>query len=76
MSSNLKEVEGKARELSQQDRARLALSLIQSLESQDDGDVSEAWRAEVESRWNDIERGDVTTTPATEAFSEVRRSLR
>ena len=76
MATNLTEVEKKAKELSQQDRARLALSMIESLESKDEGDVLEAWRLEVERRWADIERGSAETKPASTVFEEIRRTLR
>jgi len=47
MSSTLAELEKKAIELSPEDRARFALSLIQSLESAEEGDIEEAWRMNI-----------------------------
>ena len=54
MPTNLHEIESQARLLSEPERARLALTLIESLENQDDGDVAEDWRVEVERRWSEI----------------------
>ena len=75
MSSTLIEIEQQARALPAEDRARLALVLIQSLETADEGSVEEAWRVETESRWAAIERGEAQTTPASEVLAEVRRAL-
>lgn len=76
MLPTLAEIEQQARELPAQERARLALALIQSLEPTDEGDVEEAWRVEVEARWTSIERGTAETIAAPEVFAEIRRALR
>ena len=76
MPHTLAEIEQQARDLSAQERARLALVLIQSLEPSDDGDIEEAWRVEVEARWASIERGEAETIAASEVFAEIRRALR
>ena len=76
MATNLHEIESQARKLSEPERARLALALIESLDSQDDGDVAEAWRVEVDRRWSEIESGKTMTVSASEVFSEVRHSLK
>ena len=76
MPHTLAEIGQQARDLPAQERARLALTLIQSLEPADDGDVDEAWRIEVEARWNAIERGTAETIAAPEVFAEIRRALR
>lgn len=57
MPHTLAEIEQQARGLPAQQRTRLALALIQSLESTDEGDVEDAWRTEVDARWASIERG-------------------
>lgn len=76
MSNLVAELEKQARELPAEDRARLALALIQSLEASDEGNIEESWRMEVESRWAAIERGEAQTVPASEVFAEMRRTLR
>jgi len=75
MPNTFVEIEQQARALPAEDRARLALVLIQSLEGSDEGSVEEAWRVEIESRWAAIERGEAQTTPASEVLAEVRRAL-
>jgi len=76
MPNTLTEIERQARDLPTQERARLALTLIQSLEPTDAGDVEDAWRVEVEARWASIERGTAETIAAPEVFAEIRRALR
>ena len=76
MAHTLAEIEQQARDLPTQERARLALALIQSLEPTDQGDVEEIWRTEVEARWASIEDGSAETTAATEVITEIRRALR
>jgi hypothetical protein len=56
--------------------ARLALALIRSLEPTDEGDIEEAWRVEVETRWESVEHGGAETIAAPEVFAEIRRALR
>jgi putative addiction module component (TIGR02574 family) len=76
MPHTLAEIEQQARDLPAQERARLALALIQSLEPSDEGNIEEAWRVEVETRWASIERGTAETIAAPEVFAEIRRALR
>lgn len=76
MPHTLAEIEQQARNLPDQERARLALALIQSLEPSDKGDIEEAWRVEAEARWASIERGTAETIAAPEVFAEIRRALR
>jgi putative addiction module component (TIGR02574 family) len=73
--STLAELEQKAVTLSPEDRARFALSLIQSLEPVDEGDVAEAWRIEAERRWSEIESGKARLVEGDEVFANVRRRL-
>ena len=75
MPNTFVEIEEQACALSAEERARLALVLIQSLEGPDRGNVGEAWRVEIESRWAAIERGEAQTTRASEVLAEVRRAL-
>lgn len=76
MPHTLAEIEQQARDLPAQERARLALALIQSLEPADEGDVEEVWRVEVEARWASIEGGAAETIAAPEVFAGIRRALR
>ena len=76
MSTILAELEEKAAELSDDERARFALSLIESLEPKDEGDIDEAWQIEAERRWSEIESGKARLIPGDEVFANVRRRIR
>ena len=75
MSNTLSELKEKASQLSEAERAELALSLIESLDGPPDSDVEDAWRAEVERRVGQIERGEVQLIPGDEVFARLRRRL-
>jgi putative addiction module component (TIGR02574 family) len=72
MSKDLTEVLRDASELSEQDRATLAGLLIESLETEADSDVEEAWVAEIARRVAQLEAGDTKISP----WEEVRQRLR
>ena len=71
-----REIESQVRPLSEPERARLALTLIESLENQDHGDVAQDWRVEIERRWSEIKSGAAVTVSASEVFAEVHHSLK
>ena len=54
------------------DRAELALYLIQSLDETDE-DVQEAWRDELDRRFAEIESGVAAGEPADQVIAEMRR---
>jgi putative addiction module component (TIGR02574 family) len=53
------------------ERARLAASLISSLDTNEDADVEQAWRAEVARRVDELDRG--ITEPVD--WQEARRRI-
>jgi putative addiction module component (TIGR02574 family) len=63
MSTHVTELFEKASILSEKDRAMLAGLLIESLESEIDPDVEDAWRAEIERRVAELDAGTVETVP-------------
>ena len=75
MSNVLTELKEKASQLSETERAELALSLLESLDGPADSGVEEAWRLEVERRVAEIERGEVQLIPGDEVFARLRRRL-
>lgn len=75
MSSTLSELKKKASQLPEEERAELALSLIESLDGPADPDVEEAWRREIERRVGQLERGETDLVPAEEVFARARRRL-
>jgi putative addiction module component (TIGR02574 family) len=76
VSVSLDDLKRDAAQLSETERAELALSLIQSLEAwADDSEVEEAWRLEIERRVDEVERGKVELIPGDEVFAELRQRL-
>ena len=75
MSDTLAELKKKAAQLSDAERAELALSLIESLDGPGDPDVEEAWRLEIERRIAQIDRGEVKLVSGDEVFARLRRRL-
>ena len=75
MSTVLAELKQKAAELSENERAELALALIESLDGEGDTGVDEAWRVEIERRIAEIDRGEVQLIPGDEVFARLRRKL-
>jgi len=63
MTTHVIELFEKASALSEKERATLAGLLIESLESEVDPDVEEAWRVEIERRLAELDSGAVKTVP-------------
>jgi len=78
MSDALAELKEMAAQLSAQERAELALALIESLDGplENQADVAEAWRIEIDRRVAQIEGGEVELIPGDEVFERARRRLR
>ena len=76
MSDTLAKLKEKAVRLPETERAELALTLIESLEPADKGDVEAAWLVEIERRCREIERGEVKLIPADKVLAEARRLLK
>jgi putative addiction module component (TIGR02574 family) len=68
MRRHAKTVLQEALTLSEQERARIAGALLESLEPEPESDVETAWRLEVAARIADLEAGEVETTP----WEEIR----
>ena len=75
MPDTLAELKKRAAQLSEKERAELALSLIASLDGPADPEVEEAWRLEIERRMAEIDRGEVRLIPGDEVFARLRRRL-
>ena len=76
MARNFAEIQRELAELSPEQRAKLALALVESLEPEDEGDVAEAWRVEAERRYEQFKRGEVQAIPGDEVFARIRSRLR
>jgi putative addiction module component (TIGR02574 family) len=53
--------------LTESERAELAARLIESLDPEADDDVSTAWDLEIQSRLEDLDRGNIRPVPWPEA---------
>ncbi len=60
-------------QLPSQERAELAYCLIRSLEESDDATSEQAFEAELERRWQEMETGIVAGEPAENVFAELRK---
>jgi putative addiction module component (TIGR02574 family) len=75
MSALLKSIEEQASALSAEDRARLAESMLESLQPLI-ADIEAAWAEEIEERVSAFERGELSSSSAVEVFAEARQTLR
>jgi putative addiction module component (TIGR02574 family) len=75
MSQLLAEFKEKASHLPENERAELALAMIESLDGPADAGVEEAWQIEIERRVAEVERGEVQLIPGAEVFERLRRRL-
>ncbi len=74
MSSQLETVQAQALQLTPEERAQLADRLLASLF--EDGEVEDAWVAEVERRIEEIESGRSKLIPAADAIARARAALK
>lgn len=71
MTANLKDIERQARTLAAEERAKLAESLLESLQSPL-ADIEAAWAREIEDRVAAFNRGEMPTYAAEDVFAEAR----
>lgn len=71
----LAELIAKAHALAPEERARLATSLLASLEDPQVSDVQAVWDVELLRRLTEIEQGTVALTPIEAGFAQARRLL-
>jgi hypothetical protein len=62
--------------LDDDDRARLAARLVESLDGDVDEDAASAWVVEIERRLRRIETGEATLLPMDEAVARLQRAAR
>jgi putative addiction module component (TIGR02574 family) len=74
MAHSLPEIEKDALRLSAEDRARLAVRLLSSLEETAGSpeEIEKLWIAEAERRFEELRDGVVQGIPAREVFAELR----
>lgn len=76
MADLVAELSERAKDLSPEDRARLAEVLLASLEETPSAEVDAAWDVEIHRRIMEIEAGAAVLIPAEEVFARVRQSLK
>lgn len=75
MPDSLKQIEEQAKSLSAEERARLAQSMLESLQAPV-AEVEAAWAAEIDRRVAAFDRGEIPSYPAEDVFAEARRLSR
>lgn len=77
MSTTTEKICIEALSLPRQARAEIAHRLLVSLEDEDfdEGEVSEAWRKEIERRRQDFRDGNARTVSAEEALRQARAAI-
>jgi putative addiction module component (TIGR02574 family) len=76
VTTSLKELEKLAHALSAEERAKLAESLLASLEVAPLPEIKALWDREIEARVAAHDRGDTQTYAAEDVFAEARRLSR
>jgi putative addiction module component (TIGR02574 family) len=75
MPPSLKQIEEQARALNPDERAKLAQSILESLQAPV-AEIEAAWAEEIERRVAAFDRGEMPAYPAEDVFAEARRLLR
>jgi putative addiction module component (TIGR02574 family) len=75
MSASLKQIEEQARALSADERAKLAESMLESLQAPV-SEIEAAWAEEIERRVAAFDRGEIPSYAAEDVFAEARRLSR
>lgn len=75
MSTSLEQIKEQARALSAEDRAKLAESLLESLQPSVAA-IKAAWAEEIERRVAAFDRGELAAYPAEDVFADARRIAR
>lgn len=71
MDRDVFQLEAEARKLPPEDRARLVRNLIATLDAGDDHDAEQFWLDEAEQRLAAYRRGQTTSIPGSEVFSNL-----
>ena len=76
MSSSNRNLEAQLKKLPQKDRARLALSLIASLDPGTDEDAEDLWLDEAAKRLKDYDAGETQSRPVNDVIAEIKSGLK
>jgi putative addiction module component (TIGR02574 family) len=75
MATSFKEIEQQAQALAAEDRAKLAETLLESLQTSL-SEIETAWAQEIEERVAAFDRGETQAYAAEDVFAEARRLTR
>ncbi len=75
MATSFKEIEQQAQALAAEDRAKLAETLLESLQTPL-SEIETAWAQEIEERVAAFDRGETQAYAAEDVFAEARRLTR
>lgn len=73
---NFEQIEEKALQLSEEDRAKLAQRLLLSLAALSDAEIAEDWLTEAKHRAREIDAGTVRPIPAEDVRRKAQALLR
>ena len=76
MSSSNRNLEAQLKKLPQKDRARLALSLIASLDPGTDEDAEALWLDEATKRLKAYDAGETQSRPVNDVIAEIKSGLK
>jgi len=75
MTASFNEIEQQAKALSAEDRAKLAETLLESLQTLL-SEIEAAWAQEIEERIAEFDRGETQAYSAEDVFAQARRLTR
>lgn len=73
MSPNAKKILEEAMQLEPGTRAMIAETLLESLDFEEDFEISQAWRDEIQRRCEQIDRGEVELSDSEKVMAELRK---
>jgi len=76
MNRTLAEIEQEILRLKPEEKAALALAIIDNLDTEADSDVEQLWLAEAQRRYEAYLSGEYKAIPAKDVFDKVRARIR
>ena len=73
MKTNAKKILEEAMQLEPGTRALIAETLLESLDFEEDFEISQAWREEIRRRCDQIDRGEVELLDSDTVMAELRK---
>lgn len=73
MNVNAKKILEEAMQLEPGTRAMIAETLLESLDFEEDFEISQAWREEIQRRCEQVDRGEVELVDSETVMAELRK---